>query len=139
MDNEDIFSGVGVEISLKQPDDFHIIRESLTRIGVASKTENTLWQSAHILHKRGRYVVLHFKELFILDGKSSSLSADDIARRNTIVKLLKQWNLCEILDPSKVTESAPVSTIKIISFKDKPNWSLIPKYTVGNKGPVKEE
>tara|TARA_B100000686_G_C16718277_1_gene933337 strand:+ start:1079 stop:1486 length:408 start_codon:yes stop_codon:yes gene_type:complete len=123
-----------VEVILNQPDDFLKIKETLTRIGVASKKDNTLYQSCHILHKQGRYYIVHFKELFALDGKPSNFSENDEARRNAIVKLLQEWSLLTIKH-SEVIEDlmVPVSHLKIISFKDKPNWNLVSKYNIGHK------
>ena len=120
-----------LEVSLKEPDDFLKIRETLSRIGVASRKEKKLYQSCHILHKQGRYYITHFKELFALDGKSTNLSENDIARRNTIANLLKDWGLVKILGKSEPV--APLSQIKIISFKEKDEWELTPKYNIGNK------
>ena len=120
-----------VEVTLKQPDDFLKVKETLTRIGVASKKTNTLFQSCHILHKQGRYYITHFKELFALDGKSTNLSENDIARRNTIANLLKDWGLVKILGKSEPV--APLSQIKIISFKEKDEWELSTKYNIGKK------
>ena len=122
------------EVFLKEPDDFLKIRETLSRIGVASRKEKKLYQSCHILHKQGKYYIVHFKELFALDGKDTNLSENDIARRNTIVKLLSDWGLVEI----KVTPEpiAPLSQIKIISFKEKDEWVLETKYNIGKKREV---
>jgi hypothetical protein len=123
-----------LEITLEQEDDFLKIKETLTRIGVSSKTENKLWQSCHILHKKGKYYIVHFKELFLLDGLSSSIDENDIARRNTIAKLLQDWGLLKIVDPTRIEAvQAGVNQIKIIPFKDKNNWQLIPKYHIGKK------
>jgi hypothetical protein len=123
-----------VEVSLKNPEDFLKIKETLSRIGLASKKENTLYQSCHILHKQGKYYIVHFKELFLLDGKDSTLAEGDIARRNRIVTLLEEWELLDIVDPDKVDElQAPLNQIKIIPFKEKSNWNLVTKYTIGNK------
>jgi len=122
-----------VEIFIDQPDDFLKIRETLTRIGVASRKENKLFQSCHILHKQGRYFIVHFKELFLLDGKKTNLVDNDLHRRNTIVTLLSDWGLIKIADKSMVTECAPLRHIKIISHKDKGQWELCPKYNIGNK------
>ena len=133
MENEeDVFDGLGIEVSLEEEDDFLMVKETLTRMGVSSRKENKLFQSCHILHKRGRYAIMHFKELFILDGLASDISESDIARRNLIAKLLDEWELCEILDP-KTTEDpvANMGQIKIISHKDKNDWELIPKYHIG--------
>ena len=120
-----------VEIKLKQPDDFLKVKETLTRIGVASKKDKILYQSCHILHKKGRYFIVHFKELFALDGKVTNLSGNDIARRNTIVNLLNDWGLIDIV--GELGEVAPLSQIKVISFKDKSDWLLETKYNIGKK------
>ena len=129
---EDIFNGLGVEITLREKDDFLKIRETLTRIGVSSKKENKLFQSCHILHKRGRYAIMHFKELFILDGLSSDISETDIGRRNTIVNLLSEWELLDIVDEEIAEEPrASLGQIKIISHRDKKDWELVPKYHIG--------
>jgi hypothetical protein len=129
---EDIFNGLGVEITLREKDDFLKIRETLTRIGVSSKKEKKLFQSCHILHKRGRYAIMHFKELFILDGLSSDISETDIARRNTIVELLNEWELLDIVDEDIVEETkASLGQIKIIPHRDKKDWELVPKYHIG--------
>ena len=123
-----------VEVKLTEPDDFLKIRETLSRIGVASKKDRILYQSCHILHKQGRYYLVHFKELFLLDGKRSDFSEDDIGRRNTIANLLNEWKLLELVDPSKTKEpKAPLSQIKIISHKEKDSWNLITKYNIGKK------
>lgn len=126
-----------VEVKLSEPDDFKIIMETLSRIGVASRKENTLYQSCHILHKQGRYFIVHFKEMFLLDGKRSDFSEEDKARRNTITNLLAEWGLIELVDETK-TESpvAPLGQIKIISHKEKENWNLVAKYTIGKKREV---
>ena len=120
-----------LEVILKEPDDFLKIRETLSRIGVASRKERKLYQSCHILHKQGRYYIVHFKELFALDGKSTNLSENDIARRNTIANLLSDWGLVKVKGDS--TPTAPLSQIKIISFKEKDEWSLETKYNIGGK------
>ena len=123
-----------LEVKLTKEDDFLKIKETLTRIGVSSKTENKLWQSCHILHKKGKYYIVHFKELFLLDGLSSSIDDNDIARRNTIAKLLEEWGLLEIVDQKKVDSAiAGINQIKIIPFKEKQNWELLPKYHIGKK------
>lgn len=122
-----------LEVSLNEPDDFLKVRETLTRIGVASRKENKLYQSCHILHKQGRYFIVHFKELFLLDGKKSNLEDNDIARRNTIVTLLSDWGLVQIIDRSKLGECAPLRQIKIIPHKEKNEWELCTKYSIGNK------
>ena len=120
-----------LEVSLKEPDDFLKIRETLSRIGVASRKERKLYQSCHILHKQGRYYIVHFKELFALDGKETNLSENDIARRNTIANLLRDWGLVEVIGNSELI--APLSQIKIISFKEKDEWILETKYNIGKK------
>ena len=120
-----------LEVSLKEPDDFLKIRETLSRIGVASRRERKLYQSCHILHKQGRYYIVHFKELFALDGKETNLSENDIARRNTIANLLRDWGLVEVIGNSELI--APLSQIKIISFKEKDEWILETKYNIGKK------
>ena len=120
-----------LEVVLKEPDDFLKIRETLSRIGVASRKERKLYQSCHILHKQGRYYIVHFKELFALDGKETNLSENDIARRNTIANLLGDWGLVEVKDDS--TPTTPLSQIKIISFKEKDEWILETKYNIGKK------
>ena len=123
-----------VEVRLKNAEDFLKVRETLSRIGLASKKENTLYQSCHILHKQGKYYIVHFKELFLLDGKDSSLSEGDVARRNRIIHLLDEWELIEIVDYNKVEDPiAPLNQIKIIPFKEKDKWNLITKYTIGSK------
>ena len=121
-----------LEITLKDPEDFLKVRETLSRIGVASKKEKVLYQSCHILHKKGRYFITHFKELFALDGKEADFQDNDIERRNTIAKLLSDWGLVVLVEPI-ATEFAPLSQIKIISFKEKGEWELVPKYNIGKK------
>ena len=123
-----------LEVTIKQPDDFLKVRETLTRIGVASRKDKTLYQSCHILHKQGKYYIVHFKELFALDGKETNLSDNDIARRNTITKLLKDWELVEVV--GELNDLAPLSQIKIISFKEKDEWNLETKYNIGKKREV---
>jgi hypothetical protein len=123
-----------LEIGLKEPDDFLKVRETLSRIGVASRKERKLYQSCHILHKQGRYFIVHFKELFALDGKSTNLSENDIARRNTIANLLKDWGLVDIIGDA--TEVAPLSQIKVLSFREKDEWTLETKYNIGKKKEV---
>ena len=120
-----------LEIGLKEPDDFLKVRETLSRIGVASRKEKKLYQSCHILHKQGRYYIVHFKELFALDGKTTNLSTNDIARRNTIAELLQDWGLVKILN--EVGEVAPLSQIKVLSFAEKNDWTLETKYNIGKK------
>ena len=121
-----------LEITLSEPDDFLKVRETLTRIGVASRKEQKLFQSCHILHKQGRYFLTHFKELFLLDGKKSNLEQSDLDRRNTIATLLSDWGLVEILDKSQAESKAPLRQIKIVSFKEKSEWELCPKYNIGS-------
>ena len=122
-----------LEVVLNEPDDFLKVRETLTRIGVASRKDKKLYQSCHILHKQGRYFIVHFKELFLLDGKKSNLEENDISRRNTIAQLMSDWGLITIQDKDKMTPMAPMRQIKIISFKEKNDWELCPKYNIGNK------
>jgi len=123
-----------VEVELGEEDDFLKVRETLTRIGVSSRKERILYQSCHILHKQGRYYIVHFKELFSLDGKPSNISENDIQRRNTIANLLEQWGLVKIMNPHIVKDNmAPIHQIKIISFKDKDDWDLVTKYNIGKK------
>tara|TARA_R100000008_G_scaffold52776_1_gene31971 strand:- start:148 stop:546 length:399 start_codon:yes stop_codon:yes gene_type:complete len=131
---EDIFSGLGVEVSLKEKDDFLKVRETLTRMGVSSRKENKLFQSCHILHKRGRYAILHFKELFTMDGLNSDISENDLERRNTIVGLLEEWELLEIEEEDfDDLPKASLAQIKIIPHREKDNWELVPKYHIGKK------
>ena len=122
-----------VEVNLKEPDDFLKVRETLTRIGVASRKERKLYQSCHILHKQGRYFIVHFKELFLLDGKKANLEENDVARRNTITTLMSDWGLVEIQNNEEAKPLAPLRQIKIIPFKEKDQWELCPKYNIGNK------
>ena len=121
-----------LEVTLNEPDDFLKVRETLTRIGVASRKENKLFQSCHILHKQGRYFIVHFKELFLLDGKKSNLEENDIARRNTIATLMSDWGLISIQNKEVTEPKAPLRQIKIIPFKEKDKWELCPKYNIGN-------
>jgi len=128
--SNDVFNGAGIRIKLKTPDDFNKIRESLTRIGVPAR-DNTLWQSCHILHRKGQYAILHFKEMFEQDGKPATISDDDYARRNRIALLLEEWNLCDVVDKEQAQENvAHLGMIKVISFADKKNWTLKPKYVM---------
>ena len=122
-----------LEVTLKQPDDFLKIRETLSRIGVASRKDKTLFQSCHILHKQGKYYIVHFKELFALDGKKATLIENDVQRRNTIAILLQDWNLLTIVKADEATNKAPLSQIKIIAFKEKKEWNLQAKYNIGKK------
>ena len=121
-----------LEVTLNEPDDFLKIRETLTRIGVASRKDNKLYQSCHILHKQGRYFIVHFKELFLLDGKKSNLEENDVGRRNTIATLMSDWGLLTVENKEQLQPIAPLRQIKIISFKDKGQWELCPKYNIGN-------
>lgn len=121
-----------LEVHLNEPDDFLKVRETLSRIGVASRKDKTLFQSCHILHKQGKYYIVHFKELFALDGKDTNLSENDIARRNTIANLLSDWGLVDVVGTTNI-EAAPLSQIKVISFKEKNEWKLETKYNIGKK------
>lgn len=133
MEQEDIFRGVGIEVTLPTPDSFLKIKETLTRIGISSRKDKKLFQSCHILHKKGRYSILHFKELFILDGKHNTFTEEDHARRNTIVNLLEEWELVKIVEPEKTKDPiASLNQIKIISYKEKDDWELTVKYNIGN-------
>ena len=122
-----------VEVSLTEPDEFLKVRETLTRIGVASRHERKLYQSCHILHKQGRYYIVHFKELFALDGKKTNLSLNDVQRRNTIAKLLSDWGLINVVEEERIEDLAPLNQIKVLSFKEKDDWSLESKYNIGRK------
>ena len=122
-----------LEVTIKQPDDFLKVRETLTRIGVASRKDKTLFQSCHILHKQGKYYITHFKELFALEGKNSSLTENDIQRRNTIALLLQDWNLIDVVNTALVENKAPLSQIKVLPFKEKNEWNLVAKYNIGKK------
>tara|TARA_Y100000310_G_scaffold318101_1_gene371763 strand:- start:104 stop:526 length:423 start_codon:yes stop_codon:yes gene_type:complete len=123
-----------VEVKLNEPDDFLKVRETLTRIGIASRKEKTLFQSCHILHKQGKYYIVHFKELFALDGKTTNFTENDQARRNSIANLLAEWELVELVETDKSAEpTVPLSQLKILSFKEKDEWNLTPKYNIGNK------
>ena len=122
-----------VEVVLKEPDDFLKVRETLTRIGVASRKEKKLYQSCHILHKQGRYYIVHFKELFALDGKKANLSTNDVQRRNRIVRLLSDWGLISISAKEIIADVAPLSQIKVLSYKEKGDWTLESKYNIGKK------
>jgi hypothetical protein len=122
-----------LEVTLNEPDDFLKVKETLTRIGVASRKDKKLFQSCHILHKQGRYFIVHFKELFLLDGKKSNLEENDVARRNTIATLMSDWGLISIESTESAKPLAPLRQIKIISFKEKDQWELCPKYNIGNK------
>ena len=122
-----------VEVTLKEPDDFLKVKETLTRIGVASKKSNTLFQSCHILHKQGKYYIVHFKELFALDGKQTDLNEDDTSRRNTIAKLLAEWDLVNVVSEQQLQPADSMSSIKVIPFSQKSEWELVAKYNIGKK------
>ena len=122
-----------LEVTLPEPDNFLKVRETLTRIGISSRTENKLYQSCHILHKQGKYFIVHFKELFALDGKESNIANNDIERRNTIAVLLQDWELLNIVKPEQAEPKASLSQIKVLSHKDKSSWELVPKYNIGKK------
>ena len=122
-----------LEITLNEPDDFLKVRETLTRIGIASRKEKKLFQSCHILHKQGRYFIVHFKELFLLDGKKATLEESDLARRNTIATLLSDWGLVNIIDATQAKDKAPLRQIKVVSFREKSEWELCQKYNIGVK------
>jgi len=122
-----------VEVVLNEPDDFLKVRETLTRIGVASRKEKKIYQSCHILHKQGKYYIVHFKELFALDGKNTNLSLNDIQRRNRIIQLLSDWGLISVVSPSRIADLAPLNQIKVLAFKEKNDWTLESKYNIGRK------
>ena len=122
-----------LEVILAEPDNFLKVRETLTRIGIASKKDNTLYQSCHILHKQGRYFIVHFKELFALDGKDSNITSGDIERRNAIASLLQDWELLKIANQAKAENKASISQIKVVAFKEKNDWNLVAKYNIGKK------
>jgi hypothetical protein len=122
-----------VEVLLKEPDDFLKVRETLTRIGVASRKEKKLYQSCHILHKKGKYYIVHFKELFALDRKDTNFSLNDVQRRNRIVQLLSDWGLVEVVQATEIEDAAPLNQIKVIAYKDKGEWTLESKYNIGKK------
>jgi len=127
-----------IEVTLNEPDDFLKVRETLTRIGVASRKEKKIYQSCHILHKQGRYYIVHFKELFALDGKHANLTVNDVQRRNRIIQLLCDWGLVTVIEPEKVTDIAPLNQIKVLSYKEKNEWVLETKYNIGKKKKVEE-
>ena len=127
-----------VEITLNEPDDFLKVRETLTRIGVASRKEKKIYQSCHILHKQGRYYIVHFKELFALDGKHANLTQNDVQRRNRIIQLLSDWGLITIINVSKITDIAPLNQIKVLAYKEKHEWILETKYNIGKKKKTEE-
>jgi hypothetical protein len=122
-----------VEVVLNEPDDFLKVRETLTRIGVASRKEKKIYQSCHILHKQGKYYIVHFKELFALDGKNTNLSLNDVQRRNRIIQLLSDWGLITVVDATKIADLAPLNQIKVLAFKEKDEWTLESKYNIGRK------
>ena len=128
-----------IEVTLREPDDFLKVRETLTRIGVASRKEKKLYQSCHILHKQGRYYIVHFKELFALDGKHANLTANDVQRRNRITRLLSDWGLISVVKAESVTDIAPLNQIKVLSYKDKGDWILEQKYNIGKKNKTTDE
>jgi hypothetical protein len=128
-----------VEVLLSEPDDFLKVRETLTRIGVASRKEKKLYQSCHILHKQGRYFIVHFKELFALDGKHANLTVNDVQRRNRITRLLADWGLISVVSPDSVADIAPLNQIKVLAYKDKGEWILEQKYNIGKKTKPQEE
>jgi|TARA_B100000925_G_scaffold284838_1_gene260361 hypothetical protein len=125
-----------IEVTLNEPDDFLKVRETLTRIGVASRKEKKIYQSCHILHKQGRYYIVHFKELFALDGKHANLTVNDVQRRNRIIQLLCDWGLVSVIEPEKVTDIAPLNQIKVLAYKEKHEWVLETKYNIGKKKKV---
>lgn len=125
-----------IEVTLNEPDDFLKVRETLTRIGVASRKEKKIYQSCHILHKQGRYYIVHFKELFALDGKHANLTVNDVQRRNRIIQLLCDWGLVSVILPEKVTDIAPLNQIKVLAYKEKHEWVLETKYNIGKKKKV---
>ena len=134
MSEDNIFQDLGVEVSLKNEEDFLKVKETLTRIGISSRKENKLYQSCHILHKRGRYSIMHFKELFLLDGLDADISENDIGRRNTIACLLEEWELLDIVDEEKVEDpQVSLGQLKILPHKEKGSWELVPKYHIGSK------
>ena len=128
-----------VEVLLNEPDDFLKVRETLTRIGVASRKEKKLYQSCHILHKQGRYYIVHFKELFALDGKHANLTPNDVQRRNRITQLLSDWGLIEVVKADSISDIAPLNQIKVLSFKEKDEWTLETKYNIGKKKTTPEK
>ena len=128
-----------VEVTLNEPDDFLKVRETLTRIGVASRKEKKLYQSCHILHKQGRYYIVHFKELFALDGKHANLTVNDVQRRNRIAHLLSDWGLITVVNDESILDIAPLNQIKVLAYKDKSDWILEQKYNIGKKGKTQEE
>ena len=130
--SERIFNNVGVHIKLFDEEDFMVVRETLSRIGVSPKGKNVLYQSCHLIHKNGMYIVAHFKELFALDGLPSNVSEEDIKRRNAIIQLLEEWELLEIIDKEKTADKMPINGLKIIKYGERDNWELIPKFNPGS-------
>lgn len=130
--SKNVFNGVGVQVKLFDDDDFMVVRETLSRIGVSPKGKNVLYQSCHLVHKNDVYIVAHFKELFALDGLPSNISEDDIRRRNAIIKLLEEWELLEVLEKEKTNDAMPLSGLKIIKHSEKDKWDLIPKFNTGS-------
>jgi hypothetical protein len=130
--SKNVFNGVGVQVKLFDDDDFMVVRETLSRIGVSPKGKNVLYQSCHLVHKNDAYIVAHFKELFALDGLPSNVSEDDILRRNAIIKLLEEWELLEVIEKEKTKEVMPLSGLKIIKYSEKDKWDLIPKFNTGS-------
>lgn len=128
-----------VEVVLSEPDDFLKVRETLTRIGVASRKEKKIYQSCHILHKQGKYYIVHFKELFALDGKKTNISLNDVQRRNRIIQLLSDWGLISVIDMEKIADLAPLNQIKVLSYKEKSDWTLESKYNIGRKKVTTDE
>ncbi len=128
-----------VEVVLSEPDDFLKVRETLTRIGVASRKEKKIYQSCHILHKQGKYYIVHFKELFALDGKKTNISLNDVQRRNRIIQLLSDWGLISVIDMEKIADLAPLNQIKVLSYKEKIDWTLESKYNIGRKKVTTDE
>lgn len=129
---ENVFKGIGVQVKLFDEEDFMVVRETLSRIGVSPKGKNILYQSCHLIHKNGIYIVAHFKELFALDDLPSNVTEEDIQRRNAIIKLLEEWELLEVIDKEKVKNSMPINGLKIIRYTEKDNWDLIPKFNPGS-------
>lgn len=127
-----VFNGVGVQVKLADDEDFMVIRETLTRIGVSPKGKKVLYQSCHLIHKNGSYAVTHFKELFALDGLPANISEEDIQRRNAIIKLLEEWELVDVLEKEKIKDSMPINGLKIIKHSEKNNWELVPKFNTGS-------
>ena len=127
-----------IEVTLNEPDDFLKVRETLTRIGVASRKEKKIYQSCHILHKQGKYYIVHFKELFALDGKNTNLSLNDIQRRNRIIQLLSDWGLISVVDKTFISDLAPLNQIKVLAFKEKNDWTLESKYNIGRKKQIND-